>query len=596
VEESEAPAGRLDRGQHVEHIEVLTHVHDTRLNGYGDHIGWLLSDEEPDALVRARPALWEPRGGNTRGHPAPERQTECAHAAASETRQCLERVWAAWMTTAVSRAEPYFFHEMMACPLIDTPEAGISMNGARLGCSSNAGRARIEHTASFLTRNALMKAITIIAGTLLFVPLATLAQAATLVGHWQLEETNITQGALDASGTSADGAYSAGSDPNVIGVPGFGSGAFFSGSNSFINIGAGSALNLQNDFSVMGWMNLSNTSGKHSMIGNPSWAVRSTGTAPQITTFGVKDYTGTSGTLVAGQWTHVAVTLDSNNDAQFYVNGNPAGFVTHSAPANSNTGDFAIGRRAPGNGSERMVGWIDDVRVYDGVLTQTEVQGIMTDFTTTATPLGQHLIRPIDATSSTAGSDLYTVRHLIDDSGLNGVATLTNLGSITHAGSGSSNSWVTTNPNGGGDYYLASNPGPDPVLTFDLGGLFELTDVVAWNYSVPGNAGMDFTIEFSAEGSPFGSPLMLTVPQAAGSAHVIPLGDTFLADTVRVTFTDNYFGSGAGGDRVGLNEIKFIGAEFVAPVAAVPEPATLIIATLGLLGMGWLGRRRRKRA
>ena len=26
--------------------------------------------EEPDALMRARPDLWEPRGGNTRGHPA----------------------------------------------------------------------------------------------------------------------------------------------------------------------------------------------------------------------------------------------------------------------------------------------------------------------------------------------------------------------------------------------------------------------------------------------------------------------------------------------------------------------------------------------
>jgi len=29
-----------------------------------------LSVEEPDALMRARPDLWEPRGGNTRGHPA----------------------------------------------------------------------------------------------------------------------------------------------------------------------------------------------------------------------------------------------------------------------------------------------------------------------------------------------------------------------------------------------------------------------------------------------------------------------------------------------------------------------------------------------
>ncbi len=30
--------------------------------------------EEPDALMRARPDLWEPRGGNTRGHPARPQQ------------------------------------------------------------------------------------------------------------------------------------------------------------------------------------------------------------------------------------------------------------------------------------------------------------------------------------------------------------------------------------------------------------------------------------------------------------------------------------------------------------------------------------------
>ena len=63
---------------------------------------------------------------------------------------------------------------------------------------------------------------TVIAAALLFALLAASAQAATLVGHWQLEETGIAQGAVDASGTSPDGTYSTGSDPNVIGVPGFG--------------------------------------------------------------------------------------------------------------------------------------------------------------------------------------------------------------------------------------------------------------------------------------------------------------------------------------------------------------------------------------
>ena len=40
MEESEASAGRLDRGKHVEHIEVLSHVNVTRSDSFGDQRGW----------------------------------------------------------------------------------------------------------------------------------------------------------------------------------------------------------------------------------------------------------------------------------------------------------------------------------------------------------------------------------------------------------------------------------------------------------------------------------------------------------------------------------------------------------------------------
>jgi hypothetical protein len=61
VEESEASAGRLDRGKQVEHIEVLTHVTETRSDNLGGPLRMAnLSVEEPDALMCARPGLWEP--------------------------------------------------------------------------------------------------------------------------------------------------------------------------------------------------------------------------------------------------------------------------------------------------------------------------------------------------------------------------------------------------------------------------------------------------------------------------------------------------------------------------------------------------------
>ena len=48
------------------------YVNLTRLNSYEDH-SWAakLSTEEPDALMRARPGLWEPWGGNAPGPPGP---------------------------------------------------------------------------------------------------------------------------------------------------------------------------------------------------------------------------------------------------------------------------------------------------------------------------------------------------------------------------------------------------------------------------------------------------------------------------------------------------------------------------------------------
>ena len=72
VEESEASASGLDRGQHVEHIEVLTHVNVTRSDSYGAHL-WManLLVEEPDALMCARPDLWEPWVSNHPGPPGP---------------------------------------------------------------------------------------------------------------------------------------------------------------------------------------------------------------------------------------------------------------------------------------------------------------------------------------------------------------------------------------------------------------------------------------------------------------------------------------------------------------------------------------------
>ena len=48
------------------------------------------------------------------------------------------------------------------------------------------------------------------------------------------------------------------------------------------------------------------------------------------------------------------------------------------------------------------------------------------------------------------------------------------------------------------------------------------------------------------------------------------------ANFIRMTVTDNFFGTHTGGDRVGISEIRFMGD-------AVPETSTALLAALGSL-------------
>ena len=213
---------------------------------------------------------------------------------------------------------------------------------------------------------------------------ATGTRAATLIAFWPLEETDLAQGVVDSAGTLPPGAFpAAGVDPDVPGPPGFGSAVHFDGSGAIgapnsINVGGSNVLNLANNFSVTAWVNFENLDGKHSIIGSTAWSFRSTGSRPHLTTFGIKDYFGDAGALTQGEWIHMAMTLDSNNTASFFVNGQPAGQDFHGAPGNTNVADFHLGiARNQGSALETMFGSIDDVRVYEGVLTVDEIQLIM---------------------------------------------------------------------------------------------------------------------------------------------------------------------------------------------------------------------------
>lgn len=176
---------------------------------------------------------------------------------------------------------------------------------------------------------------------------------------------------------------------------------------------------------------------------------------------------------------------------------------------------------------------------------------------------------------STNVTEFFSSAHLINGSGLPPGLGLANYTTATHAAASGSNAWVTTDP--GADYYATA--APDPVITMELGALYQLTDLIVWGYhfgNPNNNEAKSFTLEFSTDGgNTFANPVSLEHARTAAGVETLTLGGTYPADAVRITITDNHYGTpgAAGGDRVGLGEIRFLGSPAPNPLPVLTLPA-----------------------
>jgi len=191
------------------------------------------------------------------------------------------------------------------------------------------------------------------------------------------------------------------------------------------------------------------------------------------------------------------------------------------------------------------------------------------------------LITPTGVTLN-AGAEFFPISQVTDNSGLTAPFDLT----VTHAASGGGNSWVSDGS--GPDYFTA---GVVPVMTFALNNLFSIDEANVWNYFQAGNGNQarDITIEFSAGGigGVFGNATSITLAADTGASQTFTFAPV-TANAIRFTVTDNYFGLlGGGGDRVGLAEVKFSGQSLI------PEPSTMLLLGMGLVGLATRRRRRR---
>lgn len=204
------------------------------------------------------------------------------------------------------------------------------------------------------------------------------------------------------------------------------------------------------------------------------------------------------------------------------------------------------------------------------------------------------IINPVSAIESSHDTAFgASVAATINGSGLTGpgeVETgdnpLSGFSGNTHDNS-SGNMWRTFNSANG----FGAPVDPNAVLTFDLGDVYDLTQIYYWNYNetFESDRGIrEVNVSTSANGIDFTTASFLTLAQASGfggDAGASIAFSAFGARYVRFEVVSNFGDTGL----TGLGEVRFVGA-----VSAVPEPSSYAALLGGVACLAAVARRPRR--
>lgn len=238
----------------------------------------------------------------------------------------------------------------------------------------------------------------------------------------------------DLSGNNNNGTLVNGPTWNASGR--YGGAIQFDGSNDLINIPDANTLDLTNGMTLEAWVRPSNLSGYKTIIckdrgtsgfsyvlsANNS-ALLSSSQRPTVRIYNgsTRTVNGTS-KLATNTWTHVASTFDGST-LRLYINGVQVATLNTTASMTTSTNALRIGGSTV-LGSEYFAGLIDEVRIYNRALSQSEIQTDMN------TPVGADGTAPnVSIASPASGNVLGTVNISAianDNVGVSGVQFLLN--------------------------------------------------------------------------------------------------------------------------------------------------------------------------
>ena len=208
-----------------------------------------------------------------------------------------------------------------------------------------------------------------------------------LVGHWKFDDPNnigFDSSSYGNHGTPASGYVVYSADGRING-----SASFIKGSNSGITVPYSSSLNFIGGITMAAWVKMAVNDGYGTILSKSDtstnepyalWASFWKNSNHMAALFGSTG-TGTddSGASVpAGVWNHLAVTYDGqpHGNVRFYVNGSlVASIQSNALSLTTNASNLHIGA-SPCPIPEDFYGLIDEVRLYNRFLGDSEINGI----------------------------------------------------------------------------------------------------------------------------------------------------------------------------------------------------------------------------